>query len=116
MLTRIVKSLKVLGQSNKAQSLAEYAILLGVIIAAVLAMQPFIRRRTQAILFDSASEFGNVEFSADYDPMLGKQETSGYTSTGRSFVDNLSAGANQEHLVGSETNNRTGSVSRNEVF
>jgi uncharacterized protein (UPF0333 family) len=48
---------------NKGQSILEYAILLGVVIAALLIMQVFVKRGYQGGLKDSADKMGE-QFSA----------------------------------------------------
>lgn len=52
-----------LRQRNKGQSILEYAILLGVIIAALLIMQVFVKRGYQGGLKEAADKFGE-QFSA----------------------------------------------------
>jgi len=49
--------------NKKGQSIVEYAILLGVVIAALLIMQVFIKRGVQGGLKDSADKLGD-QFSA----------------------------------------------------
>ena len=48
---------------NNGQSIVEYAVLLGVVIAALLIMQMFIKRGYQGGLKESADKFGE-QFSA----------------------------------------------------
>ena len=50
-------------KQNKGQSILEYAIMLGVVIAAVLIMQTFVKRGFQGSLKNSAEKMGE-QFSA----------------------------------------------------
>lgn len=58
---------------NRAQSTLEYAILIGVIVAGLIAMQVYIKRGYQGKLKDSADSMGQ-QFSPGY-------TTSTYTTT-----------------------------------
>lgn len=57
---------------SKAQSTTEYAILMGIVLAAFLSMQLYIQRAVQAVIRASTDEFGtqnavyssNAEFSS----------------------------------------------------
>ena len=48
--------------NKRAQSLSEYAIVIGLVVAMVASMQIFLKRRMQAVLHDSISEFGNPDY------------------------------------------------------
>lgn len=68
-------------RNNKAQSTAEYAILIGVVVGALIAMQIYVRRGLQAkmkVVVDEPGElrnlggaFTNVTFPAQYEPYYG---------------------------------------------
>ena len=51
---------KKLRKSRKAQSTAEYAIMLGLVIAAVVAMQIYVQRTIKGKVFDAAAYLTNA--------------------------------------------------------
>lgn len=61
---------------NKGQSILEYAILLGVVIAAILIMQVFVKRGYQGGLKESADKMGE-QFSAGGTTILQNRSMSG---------------------------------------
>ena len=59
-------------RKNSGQAILEYAVLLGVVIAAILVMQTFIKRGYEGSLKDSADKMGD-QFSAGGTTTLDKQ-------------------------------------------
>lgn len=61
------------------QSTVEYALLVGIIVAAALAMQVYVKRGTMGKMRDAADQIGE-----QFEPLATEHEyTSSYTSTGR---------------------------------
>ena len=105
-----------LASNRKAQVLSEYAILIGIIAAAILSMNVFIKSRTQAIIFDSLSDFGNPEFTEDADPVrLGRSRGSEYVTdaTSRSIERGLGRGI--ETIVSNARVSRSGTILIEEI-
>lgn len=101
--------------NKKAQSTAEYAILIGIIIAAAIAMQTYVKRGLQARVYDASNKFTN-DLSTDTElskigtvtPVLSKQYE----------PETLSSKSTQETLAGTkETSDMTaaGIVTRESV-
>jgi hypothetical protein len=80
---------RLLKKGNVAQTLSEYAILIGIVTAAILSMQVFVRRRTQAVIFDTINEFGDPAYIQEYNPLLG----------GRAVVSNYERTADSASLI-----------------
>ncbi len=59
----------------RAQHLSEYAIVIGMIIAVLLAMRPFISRSIQAHVLDSLTYFGDPTYAEPYNPLFGPPDT-----------------------------------------
>ncbi len=72
--------------SEVGQTLSEYAIVIGLVTAALLSMQPFIRRSVQAILKGSADELGNQQAEETL-PVFGTKETSYYKTETKSATN-----------------------------
>ncbi|MEW6008964.1 MAG: hypothetical protein AB1629_04940 [Candidatus Omnitrophota bacterium] len=100
-------------KNSKGQSLTEYAIVLGIVAAALLSMQPFIKRSIQGILKDSADAFGNQEAVKELTPLFGTTETSAYVTESSSKIDYLAEAGSS---VTTERANvkRTGNIARQE--
>ncbi|MFH1519363.1 MAG: hypothetical protein ABIE75_02190 [Candidatus Omnitrophota bacterium] len=91
---------------RKAQSTAEYAILISVIVGAALAMQVYIKRSLQAKMHDAGVALSSVSgditgsgavlgTSKQYEPYYSEQRTSGINraTTSTSGSDTLDGGA-----------------------
>jgi uncharacterized protein (UPF0333 family) len=63
---------KMFNRRNNGQSILEYAVLLGVVVAAVLIMQVFVKRGFQGNLKESADKMGE-QFSAGGTTVLNKR-------------------------------------------
>lgn len=92
--------------NNKAQSIMEYAIIIGLVVAGLSAMQVYIRRGIQAGIKVAADELGNQE-DAEIDPTKGTKESSdskirtkaGGKPVGAAEVAQLSAGEAQKIIL-----------------
>lgn len=106
-------------RNKKAQSTAEYAILIGIVIAAVIGMQTWVSRSLKARIHDAVGNANTIATNAglvwptwlttnQYEPPVPSTSTTVRTSPIRE-----SRTANNEilrEIVGGETTNRTGSV------
>ena len=79
--------------NKKAQSINEFAIFLGVVVAALVLMQPFIRRALQAHYKDLADNFKDYE-------LAGKQDSEYSKDLGS--VSDVSAGAKENDSMTKE--------------
>lgn len=79
-MIKILKRLPRAG-NKKAQSLAEYAILLGIITAALVSMQAFMKARVQSILYDGISQIGDPDYVEDYDLLVGETQSSEFNTS-----------------------------------
>ncbi len=103
-------------RTKKAQSLSEYAILLGVAIAAIAAMQFFIKRRAQAIIYDTISGFGNPNFTEQVNPVVpGSLFVSESTTTTSANIVQKGGGSEAVQTVIGERVSRRGTVNREET-
>lgn len=83
--------IKVLFNNRKAQHLSEYAIVIGMIIAVLMAMRPFVTRSVQAHLFDALGEFGDPEYVDPYNSLFGEGNViSGLSSVSTNTIHNRS--------------------------
>ncbi len=101
---------------NKAQSTAEYAIVIGLVIAAVLAMQVYVRRNLQAKI-KATTDFGagdgaidarftTVQFEPDYTTT---SEDGMHTSSNRTEnITSSKLGGVTRNIIGNEESERTG--------
>jgi len=101
---------------NKAQSTAEYAIVIGLVIAAVLAMQVYVRRNLQAKI-KATTDFGagdgaidarfkTVQFEPDYTTTTGDGL---HTSSNRIMnITSNKGGGITRNIIGKEKSERTG--------
>lgn len=53
-------------RNKKAQNTAEYAILIGIVVAAAVAMQTYVKRGLQARIKDEVDEISPIPFEPDY--------------------------------------------------
>ena len=115
-------------KGRKAQSTAEYAILIGLIVAVVVAMQTYVKRGIQGRLHDASNDFydavsgdanwGDVS-QTPVTPLAGKQyeietlssqstqnvleDTQGYDMTEEGTVTRSSSGQTQQAVGDSQT-------------
>lgn len=59
-------------QNSKAQSISEYVILFGIITAALLGMQVYMKRGIQAVIKVAADEIGLQQDAEEIDPVKGR--------------------------------------------
>jgi hypothetical protein len=85
---------------NKAQTTLEYAILIGVIVAGLIAMQTYIKRGYQGKLRESADSMGQ-QFSPGYTTT--HYETNSVTNS----TENLMNGATTTDIL-NQSSNKTG--------
>lgn len=88
---------------RKAQSTLEYAVLIGILVAGLIAMQAYIKRGYQGKLRESADKMGN-QFSPERTTY--KYHTVSMTNASES----TNAGATNQEIINSYTN-RTGNES-----
>lgn len=106
MITAINKILQRV-RSKKAQALSEYAIVIGIVVAALLSMQIFIKRRAQAIIQDSISEFGDPNYVEAPSPLLpGRELSSNFITETTALTEDVRSGSTE--LI-TKTERRTGS-------
>ncbi len=113
-----------LRRSKKAQSTAEYAIVIGLVIAAVVGMQVYVKRGIQAKVRDASDQkiditgiannddgdFGvNTVKSGQYEP---EYSTTNSMTTTRDSTDTTSMGlgGGVTRTLGNETTNRAGAT------
>jgi len=104
-----------LRQLRKGQSTAEYAIVIGLVIAAALAMQVYVRRGIQAKMKD-ASDYNDPSATAiglktkQYEPDY-QTETNMISSRNASEASTLLKGGGVTRtIVGGDTSSRTGTT------
>jgi hypothetical protein len=88
-------------KNKKAQSTAEYAILIGLVVAALLAMQVYVKRGLNAKMKDATDAFGTgtpglaQTTGGQYEPYyFGQDSTSGQTG---SETKTLATGGGETH-------------------
>ena len=86
---------------NKAQTTLEYAILIGVIVAGLIAMQVYIKRGYQGKLRESADSMGQ-QFSPG-------NTTTNYAITNTTNSTETLAGGVTSTNINNQTSNKTGS-------
>jgi len=99
---------------KKGQNTAEYAILIGVIVAAAIAMQIYVRRGMQARIKDAvdytqtADEEGDIFNTTQYEPyyMDSSLETTSQSTTSEAM---LTGGGIQRDIT-NEYTSRTGAI------
>lgn len=103
-----------LRMNRKAQSTAEYVIVLGLIVAAVIAMQTYVKRGLQGRIKDAVDYVGQEEQAAGTPNFSGAQYEPYYLSSG---FENQRTGDDSEQMLeggaversSKETSTRTGS-------
>ena len=87
---------------RKAQNIAEYAIVLSIVIGAVMAMQVYVRRGIQARIKTGTDSFTSISGSFDLEGATASLSSLGQyvpyydESTGDTFSENII----QEHVIG----------------
>lgn len=97
--------------NKKGQNTAEYAILIGVIVAAAIAMQVYVRRGMQARVKDAVdysktSDTTGVFNTSQYEPYY--SDTSFLTTQDASQTESLAIGGSQQRNIANEYVSRTG--------
>lgn len=96
--------------NKKAQTTAEYAILIGLVVAALLAMQTYVKRGLNAKMKDATDFYtstAGVGSTAQYEPYyFGQSLTSGQTG---SETKTLATGGQETH-ASDLTSTRTGTT------
>ena len=101
---------KKLIKNKKAQNTAEYAILISLVVAGIIAMQTYAQRALQARVRDAASYLKNTTSdlgtSVQYEPYyLDTDYTITRTATDEKFLSNALTGVGQR---ATDTSSRTG--------
>ena len=89
-------------RSSRGQSTLEYVILLGFVVAALIAMGIYMKRGFQGKLRESTDQVGE-----QYDPL--KTASNFTTTTSMNQTEKVSAGGVSNTTVTSNTQNRSGS-------
>ncbi len=103
---------------NRAQSTAEYAILIAIVIGAAVAMQVYVKRGLQGRVHEVVRSVGDATLTDGTDtvvnPLTGNQyepyyNRSALTSTrDTTMTDSMAAGGAAAKAVGSDISTRTG--------
>ena len=90
-----------------AQSTAEYAILLSLVVAAALAMQHEVRRALQARMHDAAEDFINESGGStfQYEPQMGNKNRS--TTADQTITEEYVDSSNQIEFYRKDGNSQT---------
>ncbi len=104
---------KKLIRNKKAQNTAEYAILISLVVAGIIAMQTYAQRALQARVRDAGTYLKNktsdLGTSVQYEPYyLDTDYTIGRTSTDTKFLDSSLTGVGQK---ATDVSNRIGAQS-----
>lgn len=97
--------------TRKGQSTAEYAVMVGLVIAAIVAMQIYVRRGLQAKVRDVTDNFtssGTVGTTSQYEPYYA--DSSYDVTQSRTSTDTVSKGGKITRAGISETTTRAGSA------
>ena len=101
---------------RKGQSTAEYAIVIGLVIGAAVAMQIYVKRGIQAKVKDavdfndsSAASYG-IGVTAQYEPDYATSTNMVSTRKSTEKADTTAGGGLTRAIVGSEESSRTGST------
>ena len=99
-------------RSSKGQSTAEYAIVIGLVIAAAVAMQVYVKRGLQGKIKDATdwtTSAGNVSIgNAQYEPYYLSSDLT--TTREANETSNTQVGGGVVRTTGKDTSNRTGTV------
>ncbi|MGE5280503.1 MAG: hypothetical protein ACM3L6_07170 [Deltaproteobacteria bacterium] len=88
------------GRSKRGQNTAEYAILIGVIVAAAIAMQVYIRRGVQARMKDAVDFTLTADDDAGGNVFSGNLQYEPYYDQGSNFTTTSTAQTTEEHQLG----------------
>jgi uncharacterized protein (UPF0333 family) len=100
---------------RKGQSTAEYAIVIGLVIAAAVGMQIYVKRGLQAKI-KGAVDYNDPSASAymgtldQYEPDYATTEDMISTRKAKEKTDTLAAGGVKREIVGTEESSRTGTT------
>lgn len=104
-------------RSKRGQSTAEYAILIGVVIAAVVGMQVYVKRGLQGKVKDVTDnvgfglrDAGYTALTSQYEPYYAKSDFT--VSQGRTETTDVQAGYKVKRTVDRDETLRTGSSSQ----
>lgn len=86
--------------SNRAQTTLEYAILIGIVVGGLIAMQIYVKRGLQGKLKENADSMG-AQFSPGY-------TTSSYTTSNTADSSETLAGEVTTTTISGQTTDRTG--------
>jgi Flp pilus assembly pilin Flp len=96
-------------RSKRAQTTAEYAILIGLVVAALVAMQTYVKRGLQGRMKDATDQFGvqnpTLNTTPQYEPYYMQQSTT--QNTNASDTENIALGGAVTR-TNSDTSTRTG--------
>jgi uncharacterized protein (UPF0333 family) len=108
-----LKMLIKLRKKSKAQTTAEYAILLGLVIAAAVAMQVYVKRGIQARIHDAARSLVNQTSALDAGQADGLNlQYEPYYQNSAYVVNRGSNGTMTQSVGGNLSGNETSSVNR----
>ena len=112
---------KKLIKNKKAQNTAEYAILISLVVAGIIAMQTYAQRALQARVRDAASYLKNettaLGTSVQYEPYyLATDYTTARTSTETKFLSNALTGVGQRSTDGSDRSGTQSSTYQSATF
>ena len=100
--------------NKRGQNTAEYAILIGVIVAAAIAMQIYVRRGMQARVKDavdySMTNPGTIFNTSQYEPYYTDSET--YTTSTSEVSESMVQGGQITRDIVNEYTGRTGTVTQ----
>lgn len=105
-----------LTSKNKAQTLSEYAIVIAMVAAAIISMNIFIKRSVQAVVYDTLNQYGNLEYSEEYNPLLGGEKTGSQSNALTRAIYNEFGDDGIEHTNINQFTNTTGYSNREEII
>jgi hypothetical protein len=102
-------------RSKKAQSVAEYVIVLGLVVGAVVAMQTYVKRGLQGRIkdvVDKTDDAGTGVFqTAQYEPYY--METNFDVNRGSNESETMNTGGDINRTTASDSSQRTGTSKAN---
>lgn len=103
-------------KKSRGQSLSEYAILLAVVAAAVVSMQLLVKGRFNAMLYDTAQQFGDPEYTQSYDPLQGGEISSSIQTGNTAGLSRKGLAGDTEFAYKGETTNALISSNREYIY
>jgi len=85
--------------NKKGQNTAEYAILIGLVVAVVIAMQTYVKRGVQGRMHDATNKYYNDIRSADWSQINPAQITDAFNQYEPTELESLTT---QQRLAGSQ--------------